>query len=181
MSGDFAMQRELGLAGEKMVAGFLQSRGAGVVASYDFSGSDGDKAPRMMFQAYGRIIPDLDVSRGGERFWVEVKTYWHAPPNRRIGFPVHGIRRRHRENYLDVQKQSGTTVLLAILEVQSGQLLVRRLDALRIYDCQCRTCVRGTVPNHNVYFGRHDFSLWHQFSVVEMAGLRALFGRQRAA
>ena len=62
------MQRELGLAGEKMVAGFLQSRGAGVVASYDFSGSDGDKAPRMMFQAYGRIIPDLDVSRGGERF-----------------------------------------------------------------------------------------------------------------
>jgi hypothetical protein len=41
---------ERGRRGEFLVAKLLQSRGWGVVPCYDYSGSDGKKAPRLMFE-----------------------------------------------------------------------------------------------------------------------------------
>ena len=61
---EFKTRREIGRAAEKRVSNHLQSEGWFVVPSYDYTGSDGEKAPRMYGASRSYIIPDLDVSRG---------------------------------------------------------------------------------------------------------------------
>ena len=55
-----------GNAGERVVAGYLKAHGFGVLASYDYCGVDGDKAPRLMFEVGGLVVPDLDHAKAME-------------------------------------------------------------------------------------------------------------------
>ena len=64
----------------------LQARGWHVIPSYDYSGEDGCKAPRMQGVDSWFTLPDLDIARNGKRFWVEVKAKGKA---RQIGQGAH--------------------------------------------------------------------------------------------
>jgi hypothetical protein len=172
----FEKQLDFGRVGEKLVARFLQRKGCGVLPSYDYAGSDGQKAPRLMFEVSGLVVPDLDAAKQGARKWIEVKTYSHSPLFRAYGIRIHGIRRRHYRDYLAVEEQTGNPVFLAIVEVESSELLIARLRELKVYWCRCKACVRAgsSQPNHAVYFDRAAFSVWTKFPEREMAKLREM-------
>lgn len=126
-----------GQSGERLVAGILKAKGCFIVPSYDYSGEDGNKAPKMEGECAGYVIPDLDVARGGNRYWVEVKTKWTATLHRKSGKVEHGISLRHLDHYRQVQKISGCPVFLSVYEEQTGIILIAKLDSLgdpRIYD-----------------------------------------------
>lgn len=119
------------------MAGWLQQRGWLIVPSYDYSGEDGNKAPKMHGVRLSLVIPDLDACRSGERFWVEVKTKWEATFTEKTQRLEHGISLRHYEHYQQVEKESGNPVWLFVLEERTGVILAGRLRDLaehaRIY------------------------------------------------
>lgn len=162
----FARALERGRAVEQLAGRLLQARGAGVIFSSDYAGPDGEKVPRLMFRSHGLVIPDLDLAVAGKRFWCEVKGYWAPRKNRQQGCMVHGIRRLHYRDYGRVVAATGTPCLLAIIEIESGDFLMQRLDALRAMPCQCAGCRGGgdgarcrVIPTDNVYFDRDAFKL----------------------
>jgi hypothetical protein len=181
MTLDPAFQRGLSLGnmGEVLVCSYLKSRGAGVIPSYDFNGKDGSKAPRPMFETRGFVIPDLDVSKGSKRFWVEVKTY-HGPTRNFIhNCQVHGIPGRNYEHYSSVEKETGTPVWICILELDSGDLLSARLSGLEVWPCTCARCrnsnpeaCRGALTA-GVYWPRDAMTKWHTFAPSEIEPIRA--------
>lgn len=150
MSVDTAFAEKLiqGRAGEAVVTRWLQEHGYGVIPSYDFTGSDGDVAPRLKFLRRSLIVPDLDICRDGKRCWCEVKHYDHAAFNYSKQIYVHGIKRRHYRDYIQVQVQTGCQVFLAIVERQTGAILIGRLDELPWFACQCLPCSLG-LPECN--------------------------------
>lgn len=118
------------------MARWLQERGWFVIPSYDYSGADGDKAPRLQGLKEGFAVPDLDVARDGCRRWVEVKSKgraneWRkAEPWGRPNVPEHGIDYRNYEHYLEVKRQTGDEVWIAIYEEDTGILLAAEVEAL---------------------------------------------------
>jgi hypothetical protein len=119
-----------GRTGEQVVARFLQERGFYVIPSYDYSGDDGDKPPRLQGSADAFPVPDLDVARNGDRRWVEVKTKTAAIEYRKAGELRHGINLRHLESYRKVERETGTECWLAIYEESTGDLLAQTLTGL---------------------------------------------------
>jgi hypothetical protein len=182
---EFRVSVDFGRMGERLVARWLQSRGWGVVPSYDYTGSNGDKAPRLMFETHGFSVPDLDACKDGARRWLEVKAYHGPGENERLRSAgkdarVHAIIKRHFNQYLEVERQTGTAVVLAILELDSGVLLkadLARLSRL-VMGCQCQPCegraegrCRAPIKN-GVYWPRAAMFPWHQFGPVELRPIR---------
>ena len=116
--------------GERRVAQLLKERGWYVIPSYDYSGEDGDKAPKLDGLRDGFPVPDLDIAKDGERRWVEVKTKAAASYTRVTGRLEHGIPKRHHWAYKRVQEITGCEVWLFIYEEQTGDVLCARLDDL---------------------------------------------------
>ncbi|MFN7134036.1 MAG: hypothetical protein ACK4N5_18305 [Myxococcales bacterium] len=182
MQGDFESRLELGRLGERLVVEFLKSRRSGVVPSYDYTGSDGNKAPRLQFATFGLIVPDLDVCREGTRQWLEVKTYAGPAWNRRRKTLVHAIPARLFADYVAVEKQSGSPVWIAVLELSSGELLVVRLAALdepQSWGCECRACSGQEIGScfapmkRGRYWRRDAMKLLHTFTDAELQPLRS--------
>lgn len=117
-----------GRAGEQTVVRWLQERGWYVIPSYDYSGGNGDKAPRLQGIRDRFPVPDLDVARGGNRRWVEVKTKQSADWTRKTRQWEHGI--EHYDDYVRVAEETGTEAWLAIFELDSGALLVQSFATL---------------------------------------------------
>lgn len=105
---------KLGRAGELLVSSWLQERGWFIIPSYDYSGDERDKAPKLRGLRNAFPVPDLDVCRDGERCWVEVKTKTSARMFYKTGQYQHGV--EHYADYLRVQKETGNRAWLAILE-----------------------------------------------------------------
>jgi hypothetical protein len=125
-----------GRQGERDVVAWLQARGWHVVPTYDYTGTDGTMAPRLQGQFSGFVVPDLDVSKDGQRLWVEVKTKHDATLHRLTGVFEHGISWRQWRHYVTIQGITGTEVWLFVLEEVKQALLAQRLDALgepRVY------------------------------------------------
>lgn len=180
----FDQQLSLGRMGERIVVDYLKQQGWGVIPSYEYSGEDGKKAPRLTLEATSYVLPDIDICRSGKRLWAEVKTYERPYPNRRYGCDVHGIRRRHRDDYLAVSRETGTPVLIVVLEVDSGALLSARLDRLNFWPCQCKPCERDGSPHaceaktpDQVYWNRGLMRVRTQFPDETMADLRRRWPR----
>ena len=132
-----SVEYELGSAEELRVERLLQERGWYVVRAYDYTGQAAqEKAPRM-FGPDGQtlILPDLDVSQGGTRRWVEIKAKASASFTRMTQQWEHGIPLRHYQSYLSVQEESGTSVWLFVCEQDSQDVLIQKLDDLpvRVY------------------------------------------------
>ena len=115
-----------GRNGELRVAEILQRKGWSVIPSYDYSGSEGDMAPRLQGLTRGYPVPDLDVSREGQRLWVEVKTKARPDWTRKTQRLEHGIPLRHYEAYCEVERITGTPVWLCVIEESSGDVLKAR-------------------------------------------------------
>lgn len=124
-----------GRAAELRVSRWLQERGWYVIPSYDYSGADGDKAPRLQGIKRGHAVPDLDVASGGKRKWVEVKSKDHANPRHdaywgRCEVPEHGVDHGNYLDYLEVKRITGDDVWIAIYEEDTAILLMAEIDTL---------------------------------------------------
>ncbi len=119
-----------GAVGERFVAELLRRKGWYTIASYDFAGSDGEKAPRMHGSCGSYVLPDLDGSRAGKRVWIEVKTKQSANFYRIKQRLEHGIPWRHFQDYLAVEKESGCAVWLAVYEEDTGEVLMQSMKKL---------------------------------------------------
>lgn len=108
----------------------FRKRGWFVVPSYDYTGSENDKAPMMLGERGDLVLPDLDICKDGLRMWVEVKYKATAPLYRKVGKKQHGINARHFSHYLSVQKESGNLVYLLIVEGDTGKILAASLNKL---------------------------------------------------
>lgn len=147
----FAEAFTFGRTGEQDVARVLQANGWYIVPSYDYSGTDRSKAPRLQGSLKSYVIPDLDVSREGERVWVEVKTKTEASFTRITGRLEHGIPKRHAEDYLRVQEITGCRVFLVIVERSTGDYLCASID--RLMESARVSDLEGPM----VYFARDSF------------------------
>jgi hypothetical protein len=143
-----------GRSGEQAVAAFLRRRGWYIIPSYDYSGEDGDKAPKLEGLHIGHPVPDLDAAQSGKRFWVEVKTKGGATFNRKRNRLEHGICVRHYRAYLEVQRITGAPVFLAIVEEDTGITLCARLDQLPAVFYEGAKMDRGGM----VFFPRDAFA-----------------------
>lgn len=129
---------KIGRACELAVAEYMQQRGWFVIPSYDYAGLDHDKPPRLQGLRTAYPVPDLDLAMDGKRRWLEVKAKASARMYRKLGVYQHGI--HNYDHYLEVQKQTGTEVWLAIVEYttvqtadefgEEGLLLLQSLDRL---------------------------------------------------
>jgi hypothetical protein len=119
-----------GRRGELIVAGWLKRRDCHVIPSYDYAGENGDKAPKLQGLWTGYPVPDLDVCRNGNRFWVEVKTKKEPTLTWKTGSLDHGIDYRLVEHYRTVQLISGCPCWIFIYEELSCWLIAQRLDTL---------------------------------------------------
>ena len=145
----------MGRTGEKRVADELEGRGFFVIPSYDYTGSDGNKAPKMRRGNEHIIVPDLDVCVVGARYWVEIKSKSTASLYRNTQTWEHGIDRPHWDAYKRIQIESGNRVFLCILEKDTGKMLMASIDKLETVMRHGRG--RG---RHMVYFPRGGFTDW---------------------
>jgi hypothetical protein len=155
MATKFEEKLAFGKIAEKEVEALYMDCGFSVIRSYDYNGED-NKSPRMFAKNKNYVLPDLDVSRAGVRKWLECKHYSQTPMNRRLGIHVHGIKKRLYNDYLNVQRETGTPVFLVIKEIEGDCLLYARLDSLKTYPCQCHhECTEQCL----IYFNRADFQI----------------------
>lgn len=155
-----------GRTGEQIVTGLLRAHGYYVVPSYDYSGEDGNKAPKLQGDGEAWPIPDLDVAKASRRHWVEVKTK-RAPSftyvTRRL---EHGIPQRHFEAYQRVEEITGTPVWLAIVEEESGEVLIARLADIAAH---ARFYRGGRMDRGGmVFFPRDQFRLLDRVQPAEL-------------
>lgn len=126
-----------GRNGERIIADLLMARGWYVIPSYDYSGEDGNKAPKMQGARSAFVLPDLDVIRQGKRFWCEVKTKKEPTYTRMLDRLEHGIPLRHYQHYRLVEEETGCFVWLFIYEELAAVVLCNSLNNLerfkRIY------------------------------------------------
>ena len=119
---------KLGRSVELMVADWLRQFGFYIIPSYDYSGDERNKAPKLQGLNQGFPVPDLDIAKSGSRKWVEVKAKTKADWTRKTGRYEHGI--EHYDDYLQVQQETGTEVWLAIYETETNCLLMQSLNLL---------------------------------------------------
>ena len=132
MTMPFRLRAEFlrGRVAEQIVADFLRGRGWYVIPSYDYSGADGDKAPKIQGLHDGIVIPDLDIAKAGSRKWAEVKAKGHADFTLKTKTYDHGIGYRNWCHYKRAQEETGCYVWLFIIEEDTQILLAESLDVL---------------------------------------------------
>lgn len=106
-----------GRDGEQRVSEWLKEFGWYVIPSYDYSGENGSKAPKLQGLRNGYPVPDLDIAKSGARRWVEVKTKSNSGDWTNVTQRLeHGI--EHYDDYMRVAQETGTEAWLAIDETQ---------------------------------------------------------------
>ena len=145
----------MGRTGEKTVAEILQRRGWYIIPSYDYSGEDGDKAPKLHGAFNSYVIPDLDASKEGLRIWVEVKTKTAATYTRITRRLEHGIPYRHFRSYREVEQITGCPVYLVVYEIETGEVLAGRLVELEKNARYSDSTVMGKM----IFFPRDVFKV----------------------
>jgi len=126
---------------EKGVALWLMARGWRILPTYDFSGSDGDKAPRLLAENDDKslVLPDLLACKGGNSRWVEVKYKDAADWTRTTQRFETGISLRLWRHYLMAKEASGLNVWIVFVHQREGEMRGAEVAALaemppRIYE-----------------------------------------------
>lgn len=119
-----------GAAGELLIVKFLQKNGCFIVPSYEFTGRENNKAPRLLGMQSSYVLPDLDVSSSGGRFWAEVKTKKEPTYHRNTECWEHGIPTRHYCDYKKVEAITRCPVWIFIYEEDSKNILFQSLQKL---------------------------------------------------
>lgn len=126
-----AFQR--GEVGEQRVLELLRARGWWIVPTFDMDRGSQEVFPHLLAPAGEEQmlpLPDLDCCRGGARVWVEVKTKEAPTWTRKTRQWEHGIHASSWESYLKIQRITGCPVLIAIVEENTGAVLLQSLAAL---------------------------------------------------
>lgn len=143
-----------------MVAEFLKKRGWLIIPSYDYSGDDGNKAPRLQGLRQSFVIPDLDTCRGGKRKWVEVKTKANAEWGKIAKCMEHGINLRHWNDYWRIQELTGCSVFLSIYEEKTGDVLISSIDNIQRHGTHTNKMWQKGRYVDMIYFARACFHLF---------------------
>jgi len=173
-----------GRFGEKLVARALRDVNVGVIASFKFSGENDNEAPALEFHDKRIVIPDFDAVKDRRRFWLELKTYKEPQWNRSHRCLVHGISARHYDEYVSIERNSGTPAYLGVLEVVSGSLIVGNapMSESTKYPCLCgcennsaacelRAKWGSSYPQW--YFRRDQFTEWLKLGKDEHTRLQS--------
>jgi hypothetical protein len=144
-----------------------------VIPSYDYSGENGDKAPKLAGIRERFPVPDLDVARAGDRRWVEVKTKTAASWGWKLRQWEHGI--EHYDDYVRVAQETGTEAWLAILETDSiatptlfgaaGAVLVQSFANLG------QPRMSTNAGKRMAYFARDSFKLAHNLRAEQLLAM----------
>lgn len=121
----------LGLVGEEAVAKAMRELGFFTIKKSDYFGAEKNMAPHIRSIQSQLAVLDLDISKGGKRKWVEVKTKSKENHfSKRRGIFVHGINLAHWNIYREVERITGSEAWLAIYEVSHNVTLMQRLSEL---------------------------------------------------
>ena len=123
---------KLGHTGELIIANLLQKEGWYIIPSYDYSGEEGNKAPKMQGLTESFVLPDLDRCKDGTREWAEVKTKTEATYTRTTRRLEHGLALRHFNDYKKIQEITGCKVWLFVYENVAGYVLYQLIDKLEL-------------------------------------------------
>jgi hypothetical protein len=119
-----------GASGEQLVARELMARMWYILPSYDYSGRENNKAPRLEGLKGRYVLPDLLAFRDALARWWEVKVKASATYTRIKKRLEHGIPRRHYDDYLAVERITGIPVYLFVIEEDTGTMLYGKLSEL---------------------------------------------------
>lgn len=158
-----------GREAELRVAAWLQNRGFYILPSCDYSGPEGDHAPKIHGTKEGLILPDLAIAKKGRLKWAEVKAKYEPTYSRCTGTYDHGISRRLCNHYLRVQEETGAPVWVFIVEEKTQTLLFQSIDELRKAE-NIGHKYFGDVMDHGgmVFWPR---TIFHPWILSEMLGL----------
>lgn len=172
----------IGGLGERLAASALRRDGAGVIASFKFSGEHGDEAPALEMHGERATLPDLDVSKMGRRFWLEIKTYAKPVWNQVHGCLVHGIPKRLFDHYTRVERETGSAVFLGVLQLSDGLFVVSDRpisQTTQRYACSCSGCKADArckagppAMYPQLYFRRDAFTAWFKIEGDAITQLR---------
>ncbi len=105
------------------------------------------------------VLPDLDVLRAGQRFFVEVKTKSQAVLLRSENEYRHGIEQETFDHYVHAQRQLGVPIWLFIYEQSTGKVFVRSVAWME------RNAIKGTGGKEKtpfVYWRRDHLLAWER-------------------
>jgi hypothetical protein len=108
---------EWGQHGVEEVRLFFQGLGHYVL---DVDAIDNGGAPAIISQVRRHVTPDLQVSGGGQTWWVEVKYKSHCVKYQKTGKFRHGIDLANWNAYQQVEHETGIPGLLAIFQARPG-------------------------------------------------------------
>ena len=141
----------------------LKETGCGFIRTHAIEDPDNPGAPALTLGEWEIVLPDLDVTKRGRRFWLEVKgktkPAWYTKKQRY----QHGIDTKNWEAYQHVEEETGSPVYVVIHEQQSGDLLIQSVEEL----CKVELPGEGSM-SHVTYFPRDAFFLWATDGVGEM-------------
>jgi len=155
---------KLGLWGEESAEKLLEESGCMVVSKRLYTG---EGAPMLHGFKVKLILPDLDVSRQGKRWWVEVKTKKRPGYYGKRRCETHAVDCSNWTQYFRVQKEMGSPVFLMVIEKLTGNILLQSIDKLLPGLIVNEGCLAGTYS-----FPRSSFELWATLGQGEMFTLR---------
>lgn len=176
---------QFGRYGETIAARLLRNLGAGVIATFKFSGENDNEAPAIELSNKRIVLADLDVSMRGRTLSIEIKTYKEPQWNRAHRCLVHGIPLRLVDEYINAERERGIPIHIGVLEVDSGSLLVSDDPISKIapkYACLCG-CDNDVAKcdyrrkwgnSHPQWYLRRDtFREWHKLVGDDLKKLQA--------
>ena len=147
----FDKQLAIGRYYERVASQWLQeSRGSKILPVYDYTGSDGEKAPnlRSLVESESLVVPDLLVCTDGKTSWVEIKYKTHAIEFRLAKELRTGLSLRLWNDYKAVQDASGLPVEIIFIHKKEGEIRGGLWDNLREFrqiDTSDTMCKGGMV------------------------------------
>lgn len=120
---------ERGRWGEVVWNAIVHASGWSVIATGDYSGPRGDRAP-MMHGMNEIVLPDFDTAKRGTRVFLECKLKARWFEWRKTGTEQTGIDTRSLAHYRNVEDITGSTVILGMLNETSGQMRANTLHGL---------------------------------------------------
>lgn len=168
---------EFGRRGERLVESWLQSIGVATMPAYDFGGQG---APSIRRGTWRVPVPDILGMRKGRAFWFEVKTHEAAALNSTRKCHIHGVRERLWEGYKQIAIESGMSVFVLVLELDTGELRRANVADIATWRCECRPCKDGGPAyrcrnggKQEVYFRRDDMGRLCTFSRAQCDAVRS--------
>lgn len=156
-SDDFDQQRERARRIEMALSLWLKRRGYKVLPTYDYSGQQDNKAPKLesLQPEHSLVVPDLFCIKRGRIRWVEVKLKSEAPMYRKLNRRQTGFSRRLWDHYNKVQEESGAEVILVFVHEKEREVRAARLDTLKTMLQQWESRTMGDM----VYFPYDSLTL----------------------